>query len=362
MNPRTLATTTLLLASLSLAGCQTTGQGPTTWLDRPLDGQHFPQAALTIQAHASDDNGVSKVQFFVAGALLAEAPGGGQRLSNAQVDWMPPGPGTYVLSARAIDSQGNYGPSAQARIVVGGAAATSTPTPYSKPATAVPPKPATAQIVTAPPAEAGGPSVSLIQNANCRVGPGTVFDNIDTLMKGTSAGVEGRNEQNTWLMVRRPGGRGTCWVSTVSVIVQGDLNEAAVVAVAPPAAPPVAPPPGGVVVPPAQPQDTTPPSISDVSIEPTSIQKAGCGAPDTFYIGATVTDASGVGNVIYEMHGPGGQGGEWYLQPAGGNQYQATGGPISGDTGSWSINIRATDMAQNTAQAGPWTIQVACIQ
>ncbi len=373
MTRKSLLFGTIILVTALMTACRASGQGPTTWMDRPLEGQHFPLAALTIQAHASDEDGVGKMQFYIANALLAEAPTGGQRLANAGVDWMPPGPGTYVVSARAVDGQGNYGPPAHVQIVVGGAVATPTATPYVAPATAVRPPaalPTTAvpPAPAAPPAQTGGPSLSLSQNANCRTGPGTAYDNVDTLMQGQVVAVEGRNEGSTWFMVRKSSGSGTCWVSIVSVVLQGDVERVPVIAVAAPAVPqPPAsgaevPPAGGAEVPPAQVQDTTPPSISNVSIDPTTIQKEGCGAPNTFTIRATVTDASGVGNVVYEMQGPGGQGGEYYLQPAGGDQYQATGGPLAGDTGSWSVSIRAVDMSNNVSQAGPWTIQVMCIE
>ena len=362
MNCRSAVLAAPLLMALSMAGCSPGTQGPMTWMDRPLDGQRVALAALTIQAHSSDENGVAKMQFFVADALLAEAPTGGQRLSNASVDWMPPGPGTYMVSARAIDGAGNYGPAAHAQIVVSGSIATAALPPTARPGqTSLPPAPAARSLTTTPPSAplvSGAPSATLTQNANCRTGPGTAFENIDTLLKGINAVVEGRNEQNSWLMVRKPGGRGTCWVSTVSVVVQGDLNRVPVIGVAAP----VVPPPGGVEVPPAQVQDVTPPTISNVSLDPATIQQSGCGAPDTFTVRATVTDPSGVGNVIYELQGPGGQGGEWYLQPAGGDQYQATGGPLSGGTGAWSLGIQATDLAGNTGQAGPWTLQVTCIQ
>jgi hypothetical protein len=76
-----------------------------------------------------------------------------------------------------------------------------------------------------------------------------------------------------------------------------------------------------------------------------------------------VTDASGIGNVIYELQGPGpADGGEAYLLPAGGDLYQATVGPIAGSTGTWSIGLRATDLASNVSEAGAGTVQVTCIQ
>jgi hypothetical protein len=159
-------------------------------------------------------------------------------------------------------------------------------------------------------------------------------------------------------MVKKSSGHGDCWVSIISVVVQGDLSEVPVISVAKIITPAPAQPP---VQEPAQ--DTTPPVISNVSINPNTIQQAGCGNPNTFTISAIVSDASGIGNVTYEMRGPGpADGADGYLLPAGGDSYQATVGPISGGTGNWSVSIRAVDMANNAAQAGPWTIQVVCIK
>ena len=110
------------------------------------------------------------------------------------------------------------------------------------------------------------------------------------------------------------------------------------------------------------PPDTTPPTISDVNIDPTTIQKMGCGTPDTFTISAIVSDASEIGNVTYVIDGPGPMdGGEGYLLPAGGDLYQAIIGPIAGSAGTWSLTLRALDMAFNAAEAGPWTINIVCI-
>jgi len=117
----------MLLVTLSLAACNLpgSGQGPTTWIDQPLDGAHFPLAPLTIMAHASDANGVATIEFYISESLLAAVPAGGGRLGNASIEWMPPGPGIYIIAAGAVDSQGNTGPRAVSQITVG----TETPTP-----------------------------------------------------------------------------------------------------------------------------------------------------------------------------------------------------------------------------------------
>jgi hypothetical protein len=118
------------------------------------------------------------------------------------------------------------------------------------------------------------------------------------------------------------------------------------------------------------PPDTTPPAITNVSINPGNISQKGCGSPDTLTVSATVSDeSSGVANVTYELHGPGPMdGGEGYLLPAGGvypavgDLYQAVIGPIAGSTGTWTLYLHSSDMANNPADAGPWTFNVLCIQ
>jgi hypothetical protein len=357
----TLPSIALLLVAWLLAACGASTQGPATWVDRPLDGTHVPLASITIQAHASDIDGVASIEFYVSETMIASVPAGGGRLGQATIDWMPPGPGAYTVIARGIDNRGNFGTQANARIVVGEAISTSE---ISAPGPAEP-------IQTSPPAQAiepappTGPSLSLKQNANCRTGPGTAYDNVDTLFQGQTAAIEGQNNQSTWFMVKKPSGHGNCWVSIISVEVLGDLSNVPIVSASANSAPPPVEQPGQppVQVPPQQIQDTLPPSISNVSIDPTSIQQAGCGSPDTFTISATVTDPSGIGNVIYQINGPGpADGGEGYLLPVGGDSYRATVGPISGSTGNWSVALQAVDMANNSAQAGTWAIQISCIQ
>lgn len=109
----------MLVAVLVLAGCGASGPGPTTWLDRPLDGTTVPLGPVTVQAHASDADGVASFEFFVDNVLLATAPGGGGRLGEAIVGWTPTDAGTYTVRARAIDTQGHIGSEASAVVVVG---------------------------------------------------------------------------------------------------------------------------------------------------------------------------------------------------------------------------------------------------
>jgi hypothetical protein len=88
-------------------------------LDRPLDGAALPLKPVTVQAHASDADGVASFEFFVDDVFLVTAPGGGGRLGEATVGWTPTTIGTYTIRARAIDSQSNIGSEATSLVTVG---------------------------------------------------------------------------------------------------------------------------------------------------------------------------------------------------------------------------------------------------
>jgi hypothetical protein len=136
---RTVIGCALVLAVTLLAtACGASTQGPTAWLDRPLDGATLPLGPVTIQAHASDAGGVASFQFFVDDELLVTAPADGARLAEATAAWDPAVPGTYVIRARATDPQGNVGPEAISAVTVGEPSQASpavTPSPtYAPPA------------------------------------------------------------------------------------------------------------------------------------------------------------------------------------------------------------------------------------
>ncbi|MDH4207544.1 MAG: Ig-like domain-containing protein [Anaerolineae bacterium] len=135
----------LFTVSLMLAACGTAAQGPMTWLDRPLDGAVLPLAPVTIQAHASDADGVASFQFFVDDAPLVTASAEGGRLGTAMVEWNPTTPGTYTIRAQGVDAQGNAGSNAISIITVG-------EMPQASPTVPSPPEPG-------PPGPAGEVSI-----------------------------------------------------------------------------------------------------------------------------------------------------------------------------------------------------------
>jgi len=109
----------VLVPALVLAACGAAGQGPMTWIDRPLDGSQLPLGPVTILAHASDADGVSSFEFSIDDDPLATVPASGGRLGEATAGWTPTEPGTYTIRARATDSAGNVGSDATSVVTVG---------------------------------------------------------------------------------------------------------------------------------------------------------------------------------------------------------------------------------------------------
>jgi uncharacterized protein YraI len=280
-------------------------------------------------------------------------------LGDAGIEWTPPAPGEYTILIRAADAQGDFGSFVSARIIVGDQPAPLGLSVLSLPTTATPTAaeaPANPSSTLTADAQSSGPTFTLASNANCREGPGTGFRSLQALTRGETATIEGRNQESDWFWIERSLSSGHCWVSASVGTANGNWQ-----------AVPVVDAPILVVTATATPADLAPPTITDVSINPTTVQKAGCGGQETFTISATVTDSSGIANVTYEMTGPSPMdAGDGYLIPAGGDysqsHFEAVVGPIGGTGGTWSIVVHARDMAQNDAQGGPWTIQVVCIQ
>jgi hypothetical protein len=111
--------------------------------------------------------------------------------------------------------------------------------------------------------------------------------------------------------------------------------------------------------PPPPPPDTMPPSISNVSANPTNISQSGCGQTTRTTVSATVTDASGVDRVAARLTGVGG--GEVPMSSVGGNVYRADIGPV-GSAGQLMIRVVAWDKAGNLAQSGSINVGVMCIK
>ena len=76
----------------------------------------------------------------------------------------------------------------------------------------------------------GLPMLVLIQNANCRKGPGTVYSVVTSFLKGQILQVDGRNDQVPWWWwVLMPNSNQHCWISISAGTPSGDPNSLPVI-------------------------------------------------------------------------------------------------------------------------------------
>jgi hypothetical protein len=80
-------------------------------------------------------------------------------------------------------------------------------------------------VTSTPTANPLMPSVTALENLNCRAGPGSVYDIDDTLMGGKSAPVEGRNDLSTWWYIFLENHKRHCWVWGAKTEFIGDVNQ-----------------------------------------------------------------------------------------------------------------------------------------
>jgi hypothetical protein len=78
------------------------------------------------------------------------------------------------------------------------------------------------------------PSLTALQNLNCRAGPSTRHEIEDTLFEGVSAPIEGRDQESTWWYILSPNQGIYCWVSGEQVEIVGDVSQVRVQRASPP--------------------------------------------------------------------------------------------------------------------------------
>src|SRR5688572_4984092 len=66
------------------------------------------------------------------------------------------------------------------------------------------------------------PEVTVSVNTNCRTGPSTQYDNIDSLLVTQKAEVVGKNTQTGYWIIKRLNGSGTCWLFPQYATVSGN--------------------------------------------------------------------------------------------------------------------------------------------
>jgi len=203
--------------------------GPAAWIDAPLDGSSLPLAEYQLVSHASDASGITSFELSVDGSVLKSDPVAADQAGNAIVhisqSWQPAKPGVYMLSVRAANQAGVYGPYAYARVTIGRvAAATASPLPTETAMATASPTPLPTATVTLTPTPSGPVAIGLV-NTNCHDGPGTAFRSRDVLMQGQTASINGISEDLNWVRVQRlDGSRNFCWLSISVIQITGGLE------------------------------------------------------------------------------------------------------------------------------------------
>lgn len=371
MTPRFYLIPVLIFLGLSLTACNTSAAGPQTWLDRPIDHSSHSWAPMILQAHASDAKGIAGFEFYVDEVLLSTVSANGARLGEAAIEWVPPGPGAYNIKARALDVDDNPGGYAISHITIQGDSSPGlSPSPSVDPTLEVQtletsPTPTETIDITAT-SEPRPPQVTARTNANCRSGPGTVYEVLTSLVAGQNAPIEGRNQDSSWWLINPSIGGQTCWISASTVDINGDTNQIVTVPAPPlPSTPTPTPTPTPTFTLTASPTpDNTPPTISSVDVSPTDILTDGNGCASyarTTTVTAVVSDASGISSVVAYWNIGGVESGQVSLQ-AGTSTYSANIGPVN-TVGSLEIYILVQDSAGNSAQSGTLLVSVqSCVE
>jgi uncharacterized protein YraI len=131
----------------------------------------------------------------------------------SEVTWTPNATGNFIIRVRAMNANG-ASPWATAPVTVAEI--------LVAPVTAV-----TFDIIEIEPTATSTQALWHAQakmNANCRAGPGTVYNETGFVAKGDTVEVVGRNQDGTWFNLANPNGKGFCWASIIAFEIQFDRD------------------------------------------------------------------------------------------------------------------------------------------
>lgn len=286
----------------------TTAAIPKVTITAPLNGSQVQvNVPVTVQATASDPNGVKRMELWVSNVKTAEAISPveqGQATLTASFQWTPPAPGAYPLEVKAFNAAGSVSAPTIVTVNVGSGSSPETPTATAIPETPTPTVPAK-------------PALTTKTDLNVRSGPGIQFDLLGLLPAGVTVEIIGREETRQWWQIRfSPAADGIGWVAAdpaFSTTANVDNVPIAQLPATPTPAPTSTPvpatftpvPPTNTPIPPTETPTVTPtptatgqPSAINFNINPTRIQGGEC---------VNITwNVSGVREIYFEGQGVGG--------------------------------------------------------
>jgi len=167
---------------------------PSVFIQSPVAGSQVPiNQPVTVNATASDANGVTRAELWVGGNVVDQQESAipeGQPTFPVTLRWTPTVAGSYTLEVRAYNSLGvSSAPTTVMITAVGEPGEADTPTPTSPGETSV---------------SGGPPSAVTTTDLNVREGPGQEHRVIDTLPVNTEVVVTGKNEDSSWWQIVYP--------------------------------------------------------------------------------------------------------------------------------------------------------------
>ena len=273
---------------------------------------------VTVAASASDNVGVTRVDFYVNGSLAGSTSG-----APYQYAWNTTAlaNGAATLKAVAVDAAGNSGQSSTVTVTIANVVAPPPPPP-PPPADTTPPSVA----ITSPSGSVSG-TVTVTANASDNV----AVSRVDFFVNGTFIGSDGSAPYSyPWNTTGFPNGAATLRATAYDSSGNSTQSAAVVVTIA------------NVVAPPA---DTSPPAVSIAA--PTGGTVAG-----TVTVTANATDNVGVARVDFYVNGA-------FAGSSGAAPYQYAWNTAALANGPATLYVRAFDAAGNAAQSAAVAVTVA---
>ena len=306
-------------------------------LYEPADGAHY-QIGDLVKARSllRAADGVQRIELLVNGSVYrTEHPNPQLSAGTLLQPWQATEAGSYTLQTRMTTNSGVVLESAVITVHVGAIENT----PATPPSTGIPTltetlTPTLTPSITPTPT-LGPPMATANTSANCRYGPGDVYDVISYLLNEQSSLIVGRNAQLNWWVIQRVDGNGTCWVWDGVVTVSGDTSN---VPIWPD---PPTPTPSPTLTP--IPQPLTAPSPTS----PTGTLKCADVTGGATLTWSAISHSNGIDHYEWELSGPTSETGS---APNTQTQANTLGLYCSGANYQW--RVRAVDGKGNV---GPWS-------
>ncbi len=193
-----------------------------------LEGVWYDTVTITLEG--MDESGIARTEFSLDGGTTWQLYSGPFVLQPGPIPAAPlvmdeqffaGGPGTHLVLASSTDNAGNVeDPPAYLQLSIDPSKRPDGPSPTPGRTPSASPSPTVTLAITDTP-QGCAPTLTVVQNAFCRAGPGSVYDTLTGYQPGTVLAIDGQNQDglNKWWRVRIPDTAASCWISDTLVQV-----------------------------------------------------------------------------------------------------------------------------------------------